>query len=313
GTDTGPRGTFKLTWRRLNRRGYHAELDMRGSELENGFRFAYHLPFQKPFFLSSKQSQLEVVTLGLAHVEVDTDTYDTTRTFAGVRARRLRGGWRETLSFSVHHDDFTVGVDSGEVVSVIPAAEWSLVRSDHRLYPQRGYRLGLEIAGAHESALSDVTVLKAKASAKWVRAFGPEGPWGRRHKVSARGELGAIVAEDFRTLPPIFRFFTGGDQSVRGYDFETLGDLDEAGNVIGGERLFVGSLEYEYLILQKWGAAVFYDTGSAGRDLADQLSEGAGVGVSWRSPVGPVRLDFAWAISEPGEPLRVHLTIGPDL
>ncbi len=100
---------------------------------------------------------------------------------------------------------------------------------------------------------------------------------------------------------------------MRGFGYEELGREDEAGNVIGGEALLAASLEYEIRFLEKWGAAVFYDTGNAFKTFGDPLEYGAGIGARWRSPIGPIRADFAWALSEEGRPFRFHLNIGPDL
>ena len=66
-------------------------------------------------------------------------------------------------------------------------------------------------------------------------------------------------------------------------------------------------------LLEKWGIAVFYDTGNAMRSFSGSLEEGAGVGLRWVSPIGPIRADAAWALTEPGTPVRFHLTVGPDL
>jgi translocation and assembly module TamA len=115
------------------------------------------------------------------------------------------------------------------------------------------------------------------------------------------------------------RFFAGGDQSVRGFEYQQLGSLDEEGNVIGGPVLLTGSVELEYRFLQKWrflekwGIAAFYDTGNAMESFSGSLERGAGVGLRWVSPIGPIRADAAWALSEPGRPVRFHLTVGPDL
>ncbi|MDH3640424.1 MAG: BamA/TamA family outer membrane protein, partial [Gammaproteobacteria bacterium] len=109
------------------------------------------------------------------------------------------------------------------------------------------------------------------------------------------------------------RFFTGGDRSVRGYGFNALGVTDENGEVIGGRHLLVGSVEYDHAINDQFSVAAFLDTGNAINSLNDDLEQGAGLGVRWKSPVGPVRLDIASAISRPGNPIRVHISVGPDL
>ena len=109
------------------------------------------------------------------------------------------------------------------------------------------------------------------------------------------------------------RFFAGGAQSVRGYAYQSLGPLDDKGNVVGGKHLIIGSVEFEHRFENKWSVAAFYDGGNAIDDLEDKLARGAGFGVRWQSPVGPVRFDLASAITKDGKPWRLHINIGPDL
>jgi translocation and assembly module TamA len=109
------------------------------------------------------------------------------------------------------------------------------------------------------------------------------------------------------------RFFTGGAQSVRGFSYQSLSPKDSQGAIIGGSHLVVGSIEFEHSFSDKWGAATFYDVGNALDNFSDKLERGAGLGMRWRSPVGPIRIDLASAISRDNKPWRLHISIGPDL
>ena len=87
-------------------------------------------------------------------------------------------------------------------------------------------------------------------------------PLGLRHWPTWAG-IGAMAVDDFDALPPELRFFAGGDRSIRGFDYQQIGETNATGGVIGGEYLLVGSAEYEHFFLEKWGAAVFVDAGDA--------------------------------------------------
>ena len=114
-------------------------------------------------------------------------------------------------------------------------------------------------------------------------------------------------------MPPELRFFAGGDRSVRGFDYQQIGEVNERGGVIGGRYLTVASAEYEHYFLEKWGAAVFVDAGDAYNSHFD-ANVGAGLGLRWRSPVGLVRVDFAIpVVTELNESIRFHIMVGPDL
>jgi translocation and assembly module TamA len=155
--------------------------------------------------------------------------------------------------------------------------------------------------------LADATFLELTLPAKAIVSFLGNG------RVITRAELGAIMTSKLSSLPPTARFFTGGDRSVRGYDYLALGPTDAAGNVLGGDALIVVSAELNYFFYGDFGASAFYDAGNALLGFSDiTLFQGAGAGVRWRSPIGPIGLDLAWALSLDGTPRRIHITLGPD-
>ena len=142
-----------------------------------------------------------------------------------------------------------------------------------------------------------------------------------RNRILLRAELGTTITDDFAQFPPLLRFYAGGDQSVRGYGYRDIGQyftgVDGRRYVFGGKHLVVASVEFERMFTREWGGAVFVDAGDAFDDFesdAFEMQLGVGVGVRWRSPVGPVRLDLAHGLGDDAQnAIRLHLTIGPDL
>lgn len=302
GTDTGPRGRVGLEVRRVNRRGHQAEGSILGSGIEKSFVADYKVPGAYP--------RTDVVTYSLGFRELDTDTSQSQTGIAGIGLTRARGEWREGYSLTFQRDDFEVGLDSGVSDLLIPQASWSLTRADDRIFPTHGRRIELLVQGAAEGLLSDTSFLQARADARYVRSLA------ENVRLLGRASVGMTETDGFRSLPPTLRFFAGGDQSVRGYGYQELGPTDEAGNVIGGEVLVLASLEADWLFYERfgrWGLAAFYDAGNALEDFALDLESGVGAGLRWLSPIGLVRADAAFALSEPGTPVRFHLRIGPDL
>lgn len=299
GTDTGARGTLGLELRRINRRGHRGQIQLVGAETEQSFQASYLIPGPYP--------RTDVLSFNTAYALEDTDTAESETYLIGAQRTQSRGGWRETLSLNYQRDDFEVGLDQGISDLLVPGASYERVKADDRIYTKNGYRLRLGLQGAEGSLLSTSTFLQASLDGKLIRSLGD------RHRLITRAEAGYMETNEFRELPPRFRFFAGGDRSVRGFGYQELGEKDEAGNVIGGQALLVGSLEYELRVLEKWSAAVFYDTGNAFSAFGDPLEYGAGFGIRWRSPIGPIRADMAWALSDDDRPFRFHLNIGPDL
>jgi len=300
-TDTGPRGRVGYENRRLNRAGHRFATRATASLIEQELSAEYRIPLADP------RSEWLGVQAG-ARLE-DTETSESEALKLSVRQTKARaGGWLETRFFDATREDFEVGRQSDTATLFVPGLAWTKTVSDDLLRPRRGYRLNFEIRGTHEGIGSETAFLRATAAAGWVRAL----PWDGR--ILARAELGALTVDDFEALPPSQRFFTGGDNSVRGYEFRSLGPRDESGEVVGGRFLATASLEYEHPITGAWTLAGFVDAGNAFDDVNsnDGLNLGIGAGVRWYSPIGPIRLDLAHPLDDE-QLVRLHLRLGPDL
>ena len=117
--------------------------------------------------------------------------------------------------------------------------------------------------------------------------------------------------ESLEDLPASLRFFAGGDGSVRGYAYQSLGPADNEGKVIGGKHLLVGNFEIEKRLSQNWGVALFYDIGNAFDTFAQyELEQGAGIGIRRHTLVGPFRVDIARQIGQQKNHFRLHLSVG---
>ncbi|MGB5442846.1 MAG: autotransporter assembly complex family protein [Gammaproteobacteria bacterium] len=299
GTDTGVRVSAGFERRRVNRRGHRLAAGLQLSQIKNSLSANYLIPLQDP--------RTEQLAFSAGYFDSDTEDITSKTTTLGLSRSGTRWGLNETLGLKFQREDFSVGDEDGSSLLLMPEASWLWVRADNRTYTTRGARLQFSLRGAAEQLLSDVSFLQAHVQAKFIqKVFGSS-------RIILRGDAAISFAPDFQELPASVRFFAGGDQSVRGYAFESLGPEDADGNVAGGKHLLVGSAEYEQHIRDKWSAAVFMDTGNAFDDFSDSLNTGAGVGVRWRSPIGLIRVDVASALSSSGNPLRLHLVIGPDL
>ena len=190
----------------------------------------------------------------------------------------------------------------------MPGLNWTYVSTNDPLNVDQGFRINLQLRGANENLLSDTSFIQAAVRSKWIYSFT------ETSRFILRGDVGTTVLEnDFSAIPASIRFFTGGDRTVRGYSLDSIGPRDENDEVIGGKHLMVGSLEYDYRIRDQWSIAAFIDSGDAFDDEAPEFKTGVGVGVRWQSPVGPVRVDLASGLNEPGDTIRLHFNLGPDL
>jgi translocation and assembly module TamA len=241
------------------------------------------------------------------HEKTDTSTSDTLE--LGIRrVVSRRSSWQETQFLDLTVEDFEVGDIESRSRLLTPGISWYRVDADTAIRPDRGNRLGLEISAANDSLGSDTDFIQIDASGKWIWSFE------NRSRLLLRARLGVTRQRNFDELPASVRFFAGGDNSIRGYGFESLGPIDENGAVIGGDRLAVASIEYEVPIRRRWSAAVFIDSGNAFQSGNFEAKTGAGFGVRWQSPLGPIRVDLAWPIDDAMEDdPRLHVSLGADL
>jgi translocation and assembly module TamA len=300
GTDSGARG--KLGWenRRINDRGHRFSVEYNSSSILDSLTARYIIPIRNP------RSDQFAITSKVSNDYLPTSKSETF--LFGVSRSVDRGNnWLETLYLNYQTENYSIAGESGNSVLLLPGITMSKVSADNRIYPLRGIRLLVDVRGANPAVISNAQYLQVRGQVKFVHKLFGKG------RILLRGDVGATRFGALRNLPPSQRFFAGGDQSVRGYAYDSLGPRNAAGQVIGGEQLLVGSVEYEQRFTDKWSAAVFYDTGNAINDWQEALKEGVGFGVRWRSPIGPIRFDLGFAISEPGTPKRLHINVGPDL
>jgi len=224
----------------------------------------------------------------------------TTELSGGVSQNWGLGGEPSAVEISAHLEEQRI---LGQVLdnrhAIFIGYRTQLRDTDSWESPRRGTLVELAVGGSPEQ-------LASRAFARGtVRAllFVPVG----RHDLLLRGEAGLVYANSREGIPSSFLFRTGGDQTVRGYDFESLG-VQRDTVVLGGRYLLIGSVEYTHWVGDNWGLAAFVDAGDAWDDGRFDPAFGPGVGVRFRTPIGPVRADLAYGTRT--EQIRLHFSVG---
>lgn len=299
-TDTGPRFRAGFRNNRINQRGHRLIADLGVSTVVQGLTTEYRIPLRDP--------RREWFSLTGAYTNEDTDTFDNEVERLGVRwSKSMSESWLRTLSVDASRESFVVGEDIDTTRLVVPAINFDQKRSDRDIFPLRGRRLGMELRGTDEAIGSSISFAQATVWMRWIRSFGTG------NRLLARFNAGVTESSDFSEMPPSIRFFAGGDESVRGFDYNSLGPTDADGNVVGGSNLLVASIEYERHLKGNFYGAVFVDAGNAFDGTDFEAEVGAGFGIKWRSPLGPLRLYLGYPVSDDDESLRIHLRLGADL
>jgi translocation and assembly module TamA len=171
--------------------------------------------------------------------------------------------------------------------------------TDELIQPRRGY-FGNVTAGGAPGAFA--TRAFERVTAQGTYLF----PLTRNDDLLLRAEGGRVFASARDGIPSSFLFRTGGDQTVRGYAFESLG-VKVGDAVVGGRYLLDGTVEATHW-LGNWGVAGFVDAGNAWDGGRFDPAFGIGTGLRFRTPVGPVRLDLAYGQQE--HTFRLHFSVG---
>jgi translocation and assembly module TamA len=309
-TDTGPR--VSADWRRryVNQWGHNFRTELQLSPVLSQWSFDYRIPIQDPtrdYIIIKPQStwsNLSTQKGWLNSVQV-------------AHSSLTPGNWRRTVGIDYTYEDYEISnIQTGISSELAPNISWSKTVADNPINTKRGYRIRYGLLGAVEGLISNASYVSAALQLKWIHGFA------EKYRFITRADLGATLAEDLTELPASRRFFTGGDNTVRGWGFNTLGPTEPFNDeTVGGRYLGVGSLELERSIRGPWSAAVFTDFGNAfDPDYENKFQQSVGFGVRWASPIGQVRVDLAlpftqndYAFGDGWPPARLVFVIGPDL
>ncbi len=299
GTDTGAR--FNVRYRDLNmlHRGHEFYSNLYLAERLQGMAAGYILPDAVDIRSST------VLQLNLQREDVSTYT---SRLIALELARNQGFGKREsgTAYIRLQREEYTIGTQDSSARLVLPGLRLTGDHYDNPARPARGFRYLIELRGTNQWLGSDTELLQIISGGSFLLPL----PW--RLSLQTRAKAGITLFSDpLSSLPPSLRFFAGGDQSVRGYAYQSLGPTDATGQVVGGKHLLSGSVELYRALFTDWGVSAFYDAGNSFDSFTEvRLYEGAGVGVHYYTPVGALNLSVARQIGVEDPGFHLHFTVG---
>jgi translocation and assembly module TamA len=311
-TDTEWRLLLGWTNRQLNRRGHRLSAEGKLSKIETSLDLNYVIPWEDP--------ALEKLSFRLLAGSVERGDITTTGSSFRPSLTQVRGRWQRVLFVNLDYTSDSVpgggsaandGVPQMQSVNaqrnllLVPGISFALLPPGFVGVDAAGRGLYAELLGSASTLGSDSNFARLLLRDEHRLDLG--GPW---HLV-LRGEAGTSAVGDFDELPAQYRFFAGGDRSVRGYGYNELSPTDAAGNKVGGRHLLVGSVEIERDLPRNFGVAAFFDVGNAFDRFGDPLEYSAGVGIRYRLPFLLLGLDVAQSLSESGRSPHIHLNFMP--
>lgn len=295
GTDTGVRGIASAEFRRINDYGHKVLTDLRLSEIKNSVSAEYRIPLgDRPadhLGFSATYSN-EIIADGRA-----------SKYTLGSNLNRELGFWQRRIYLDFTREFSELNSVSQTTDLLIPGLSLSHSTLDDPIRTRQGWSAFFDVHGASKLALSNADFLQLHGVLRGAY------PLGERARLLGRAEMAGSLVADFSELPATQRLYAGGDQSVRGYSYQSIGPKDSNGKTIGGKYLSVFSIETDYRIFDEWGVAAFYDLGGADDSPAPTLLGGVGLGVRYLAPFGDIRVDFAHPLDDPDTSVRLHVGI----
>ncbi|ENM5834472.1 outer membrane protein assembly factor [Vibrio metoecus] len=300
-TDVGVRGSLKWKKPWVNSLGHSFDSSFSLSAPEQTITAGYKIP------LDDVLHEYYRIQYGMKHVD-KRDTESLESNLALERHWQLDGGWHRTIFIRYLLENYEQGLQDDNSQFLLPGVTYTRTRTRSAgSLLTWGDKQTITLEYGDPALLSSTRVARVQAGSSWLRTYA------RNHRGLIRVDGGANLADQFDQLSPSLRFFAGGDNNLRGYGYESISPKDASGALTGAKYIATSSIEYQYRLTGNWWAAMFMDVGDAFNDNPD-WKKGAGVGVRWVSPVGPIRLDFAWGLdANPGEEFKIHFTLGPEL
>lgn len=300
-TDVGTRGSLKWKKPWLNELGHSLDGQLMLSKPEQSFAAGYNIP------LDDVLRQYYRVQYGMKKVD-NRDTKSVQSNLAIERHWVLDSGWQRTVFARYLIENYQQGVLDDVAHFVLPGVRFSRVRARRDgTFITWGDKQSVTLEYGDPALFSETRLTRVQASSAWVRRLA------EHHRAVIRLDGGANLADEFDKVSPSLRFFAGGDNNLRGYGYQSISPRDSQGALAGAKFMVAGSLEYQYHLAGNWWGALFVDQGDAFDNKPDWKT-GVGTGIRWISPIGPIRLDFAWGLDLPAsDRFKIHFTLGPEL
>jgi len=313
-SDTSWRGTVGWQNRRVNRRGHRFKVEARYAQNEQSLTGTYVVPWRDP--------ALEKLAFELSGKRTDINQLETSDVSLRTTLTRVQGNWQRGI-FATASQQTTQSTDAARTVPkirdrlLVPGI--SIARMPRGYLGQQAINNGFyaELTGSNSVLGASTDFLRLTARDERRLDLAP-----RWHLIT-RGEIGFSWVKHFSQLQRDYRFFAGGDRSVRGFGLDDLSPVETDATtgqrvLIGGRHLLVGSIEIERDLPRSLAIAAFVDAGNAVSRIGDPIAWSAGVGLRWKLPFLSIGIDVAQAVSDPtrapGAPRRgprFHLNIAP--
>lgn len=293
----------------INKYGHRQETLIKYSKINPTGRFNYSIPVN-----GSLNDTIQLKLL------LENDEYgDISSNYWSSRLSKIKTNDTSNSEYYIRflHEEWDINAIDDTADYFLLGYSWSNTRRKGTLIdPSNGLSQFYNIEATHTDISSETSFVKLHAHWRYIKTLKP------KHRLVTRAEIGYTLLDssNIEELSPSLRFFAGGDQSIRGFAYQSIGPTRTQINVgesdtelvVGGSRLAVASIEYQYYFTPKIRGAIFADIGSS-FDKGFQKSYSIGPGIHYISPIGAIKLDVGYSLSKDAPSWRLHLNLGAEL
>jgi translocation and assembly module TamA len=278
------------------------DIDGKGLQFQIEGRFESKVQNGSVRFTQPPNDRNWIGTYSAAAERTDIEGLVTHTASAGTRWYWIEERDERAVSATFYYDkQEPSGAASQSSHAFYPEYERYWRRVDNLVAPSSGWMASVQAGGG-------IPGISTRGFGRVVGRYTAWLPLNRTNEVQFRGEAGAVLAPTRDGIPSTLLFRTGGDTTVRGYAFNSLG-VQNGDAIVPGRYYVVASAEAIHWIREAWGVAAFVDAGNAMDSLNGiHLALGYGAGLRVRTPLGPFRLDVAYG--QDVHKVRMHFSIG---
>ncbi len=294
-------------WRHRNLLGYGEDFRLDGDVAEQLVGLKASLG--RPAFLNPQQR----LDFSVYAQQEDVDAYDATRV-GGVTTltRQFGGPYSGSIGVSLEQSriEDATGTNSFTLIGLPTTLERNT--TNDLLNPTKGGKLTLSATPYTGAIGSDSNFLILRLDDTMHLPFDAAG----KYVLAGRIAIGAILGATRTDIPADKRFYAGGGDTVRGYAHQSVGPLDANNDPVGGSSLIAGSIEMRARVMEDIGVVAFLDGGNVFRSELPDFGEsplfGAGLGLRYYTPIGPLRFDLAFPLDKrpSDDAFQIYISLG---
>lgn len=306
GTDTSFRGNLGWHHKRVGRPGHILNTGIKASSINNNIFASYKIP--------GKRANLDSLIYQLEKENISIDERNEKKIAASVMKSKQYKYFNNIIGATYLFERFrnTDATEKQSTQYFIPSTNFELKHITDNIFFDSGYRFNIKLQGALDNILAESSFIQAELNYRFAYLLLEDS------RFIFDTKLGVTKAQNFDDIPPSLRYFAGGDNSIRGYRYQSLGTMkiDDAGKeyVEGTKHIATFKFEVEKAFSEKVSFATFYDVGNAIDSLNADFAQGVGIGSRIRTPIGTLKLDLAKPLNIVAKKkLRFHLTFSTSL